>query len=195
MANGRYAEDNARLQKRKRAKWGLAFLGVILILSLAVGGTLAYVVTETAGISNQFIPAYVTCQVNTTTDGTFDVKNTGNVDAFIRATIVVNWMDDSGNVRGIAPSASDYTLEINSTNWRYDNATGYYYYVSSVSPGALTDKLITAYGLAANVTAPAGYTLSVEVVAEAIQAEGNKDSDGKLAVEDAWGVTFYNSGN
>ena len=138
-------------------------------------------------MDNLFIPASVTCQVNSV-DNNFTVTNTGNIDAYIRASIVVNWMDKDGNVRGIAPSTSDYTLNVNTTDWWQDN-TGYYYYKHSVSPDASTNPLIPPNGITANATAPTGYALSVEVVAEAIQAQGTTDTANVPAYQDAWGIS------
>lgn len=185
---GKYQKGGAHLRKRKHTKWRTTLLSIFLILSLAVSGTLAYIVARTDNVNNQFEPSYVTCQVNANNDNSFDVTNTGDVNALIRAAIVVNWMDEKGNVRGIAPTASDYTLSVNTADWWKDDTTGYYYYKDFVVSGGLTDDLITAYGLAANATVPAGYQLSVEVVAEAIQADGDTDIGNVPAYQDAWGI-------
>ena len=185
---GKYQRGGAHLRKRKQTKRRTTLLSIFLILSLAVSGTLAYIVARTDNVNNQFEPSYVTCQVNVNNDNSFDVTNTGDVNAFIRAAIAINWMDEKGNVRGIAPSASDYTLSVNTTDWWKDDTTGYYYYKYFVVPGDLTNDLITAYGLAANVTAPSGYELSVEVVAEAIQADGDTDNGNVPAYKNAWGI-------
>lgn len=192
---GKYQKGGVHLRKRKHTKRRTALLSIFLILSLAVSGTLAYLVAKTDNVNNQFEPSYVTCQVNANNDATFDVTNTGDVGAFIRAEIVVNWMDEKGNVRGIAPSFSDYTLVVNESDWWQDKKdTGYYYYKYSVLPKGVTNDLITAYGLATNVTAPDGYDLSVEVVAEAIQADGDRDFGNVPAYKDAWGITSISGG-
>lgn len=185
---GKYQRGGAHLRKHRHTKQRTVLLSIFLILSLAVGSTLAYIVAKTDRVQNQFEPAFVTCSVNANNDSTFDVTNTGNVDAYIRAAIVVSWMDDQGNVRGISPKASDYSLTVNATNWWKDTRTGYYYYKYSVVPAGVTEDLITAYGLAANATVPAGYELSVEVVAEAIQADGDTDIGNVPAYKNAWGI-------
>lgn len=189
---GKYQRGGAHLRKRKHTKRRTALLSIFLILSLAVSGTLAYIIARTDNVNNQFEPSFVTCQVNSNNDNSFDVTNTGDVNAFIRAAIVVNWIDGEGNVRGIAPSSSDYTLSVNTTDWWQDDETGYYYYKYFVLPGNLTNDLITAYGLSASVTAPDGYELSVEVVAEAIQADGDTDNSNVPAYKDAWGIGSIN---
>lgn len=180
----------------------LIFLvSLLLIISLLLGGVLAYMFSKTKQLNNQFDPAQVTCQVNAYEDGSFDVTNTGKVKAYIRAAIAVNWMDAQGNVSGIDPAASDYTLTVNDTDWWQDSSTGYYYYkypvnpesVDSANPDNITNDLITGYGLAANVTAPTGYELCVEVVAEAIQADGTTDVTDVPAYKDAWEIDIYNN--
>ena len=120
------------------------------------------------------------------------MTNTGNVDAYIRAAVVVNWMDERGNVRGLAPVASEYVLKINSTDWQLDPDTGYYYYKASVSPSGTTKDLVVSATAAG--TAPDGYHLSVEVVAEAIQAAGVTDNSGVPAYRDAWDIVFVSGG-
>lgn len=168
----------------KTLKIWVVALSVILVASLAATGiTLAFLSTKTPDVENRFDEAYVTCQVNRDGD-VFDVTNKGNVTAYIRAAIVVNWMDDTGNVRGYAPTDTDVSLSLNTTDWvAMDD--GYLYYTRPVPPGQNTSDLITALTLIS--TAPDGYTLTVEVVAEAIQAEGVADESGLRAALDAWG--------
>lgn len=189
MAKGKY---ECRYFRRKRNHKTLALvLSIALVLALAAGGTVAYVVSRSGSVENKFEPVYVTSRVNVTEDK-IDVTNTGDVDAYIRAAIVVNWMDASGNVRGASPVAdTDYKLSVNTDNWYQDLTTGFYYYELPVASMANTDDLVTAIDVL--VTPPAGYELVVEVVAEAIQAEGTiTDAEGtRKAVADAWHITLY----
>lgn len=167
---------------------------IMLILSLAIGGTVAYIAVQTSNVINQFEPARVTCRVNVNSDDTIDVTNTGNVDAYIRAAIVVNWMDVDGNVFGIAPTSSQYTLGINTTDWQ-KHTDGFYYYKFRVTPEPdntepdddTTKDLVTSISTT-GASPSMEYTLSVEVVAEAIQADGSKTEDGNVtkAYIDAW---------
>ena len=142
---------------------------------------------KTGSLSNSFSEAIVSCQVNV--DGTsFNVTNNGNVDAYIRAYIVVNWTDSDGNVRGIVPVAGlDYELTVNTTNWYLDEATGVYYHRTAIAAGGDTNDLITGI-VEKQTTPPSGYVLTVELVAEAIQAEGVKDGTSDTAFQDAWGI-------
>ena len=166
--------------RNKILKIWTVVLSIILVLSLATAGaTLAFLSTKTEPVENQFVEANVTCLVNRKND-IFNVTNTGNVNAFIRTAIVVNWMDKNGNVRGIAPTDADVDIVLNTTDWAILD-DGYFYYTSPVAPGQDTADLITSITL--KTTAPEGYSLSVEVIAEAIQADGQ---DNFTAILDAW---------
>lgn len=189
MAKGDYRKNSTHLRKRRRTNMLVGLLGIILILSLAVGGTFAYLKAVTNKVENQFAPARVACIVNSGSDGTFDVKNDSDVDAYIRAAIVVNWMDDNGNVRGIAPVATEVDIKVNTTDWWQDSNTGYYYYKRLVSSEEVTEDLITSFGLGEGATVPNGYQLSVEVVAEAIQAAGVSDSGESPVYKLAWEIS------
>ena len=185
MARGKY--KGVAKHRRKKKKTFSLLLSIVLLLTLATGGTLAYIATKSAMAQNQFEPGRVTSSVNVSGDTITVVNSNSNVDVYIRAAIVVNWMDGQGNVRGIAPTASDYSLNVNTASWWMDTATGLYYYKNSVAPGSSTDALvdgITVYG-----TVPDGYQLSVEVVAEAIQAEGETDIGDVPAYQNAWKIT------
>lgn len=176
MARGKY--ERVVKHRKKQKKVFSILLSIALLLTLAVGGTLAYIVTKSALVENQFQPASVTCSVND--DGT--VTNNGNVDAFIRASVVVNWMDNDGNVYGIKPS---YTVDINS-GW--SQIGDFYYYTAAVSPGETTSTAPVTVGVSGDAPSSA-YSLSIEVVAEAIQAEGDTDSGNIPAYQDAWGIS------
>lgn len=182
---GRHEQTGAHRRVSIRKKSLLLLVSLILIFALAVGGTLAYVAVKSAQAENQFEAASVTCQVQVSGD-TVSVKNTGNIQAYIRAAVTVNWMDSSGHVRGLAPVMTDYTLGYNTADWWQDTATGYWYYRNAVAAGAETNALVTSVVL--QTAAPEGYALSVEVTAEAIQAPGDTDADGTPAYQDAWGI-------
>lgn len=186
---GRREKGGAHRSGRGRFAPRTLIISSLLLLTLAVGGTLAYIAAKAGEVQNQFIAGSVTSQVNET-NGTIDVTNTGNVNAYIRAAIAVNWMDSNENVRGLAPKDTEYSLSVNTTDW-WQNTDGYYYYKYAVSPGADTSNLVQSFALADGVTPPNGYTLTVEVVAEAIQADGETDDDGTPAYEDAWGVDAW----
>lgn len=159
----------------------------ILILALTAGTTLAWLKASSGPVVNTFTPARVTSQVEESIkDGVKSdvrIKNTSNIDAYIRATVVINWVDKDGNVAAQKPvEGTDYTIKFpKGTKW-FTGPGGYYYFPNPVASKASTDVLIDECTAVAG-KAPAGYYLSVEIIADAIQSVPDK------AVSDAWNVT------
>ena len=176
MAAGRHQAPRPQRSGRRASKLGLV-LSVILIFALSVGGTLAYIVTQTGDVTNSFAPSSVTCQVNSDSS----VTNTGDIPAYIRASFAVNWVDGSGNIRGVPPAATDYTLTIDAA-W-IQGMDGFYYYGNSVQPNTSTSIFASA---SPKVAAPSGYSLKLTIAAEAIQAAGDTDVGSVPAYKDAW---------
>lgn len=174
------------------AKRSLVLVVSVLALVLAVaGGTLAWLSANTTPVTNTFTPAQVSCTVEETFENNVKsnvkIKNTSNIDAYIRAYVVVTWKDAQGNVYGKLPvKNTDYTMTGPETGW--EEKDGYYYYTSPVAAnGGLTGVLISECKLNEGVMPPAdGYSLSVEIIAEAIQSQPDS------AVQQAWGVTITN---
>ena len=161
--------------KLNRKKGILLLAAAMLILVCGVGGTLAYLATQTGQVQNTFEPAYVTSEVNETFDNlvksNVTIKNTGNVSAYIRAAIVVTWKDAAGNTT--LPEkpelGTDYTLTINESAWNKGD-DGYYYCKQPVASNTESAVLITE----CKPTKPYddGRKLCVEVIGSAIQSEG-----------------------
>ena len=148
---------------RKPVKALFLTLSIVLLLYAVVGGTLAYMVMKTASIDNEFDKAYVDCTVN----GDFSVTNNGNVDAYIRAAIIITWQDEDGNIYGRVPAPdTDYTLKINTADWT--KIGDYWYCTKAGNPNTQTAVLIESCEALASLDS---YTLSVEILAQAIQAE------------------------
>ena len=172
----------------------------ILILALTAGTTLAWLKSSSGPVVNTFEPAKVTSQVEETINGTVKedvkIKNTSNIDAYIRATVVVNWVDDDGNIAAQKPVAgTDYTISYASDTGWWKGNDGYYYYSSPVAPwktannGDLTGVLINSCQLDAGANVPeGGYHLSVEIIADAIQSVPTK------VVRDNWHVAVSADG-
>lgn len=165
-----------------------------LLLSITVGVVVAYLMAETPPVTNTFTPVSVSCEVKESFDAASNVKsdvkveNIGDISAYIRASIVVNWVSDSGSVYGGAPVAgTDYEIEIplEANGW-FQGKDGYYYYKTPVAAGDVTTNLIDTVGPVANA-APDGYTLSVQILATAIQSEPAE------AVTTAWPAVTVNS--
>ena len=160
-------------------------MAVLLLLGVAVGSTVAFLITNTGPVENKFAYASVSCEVkedfNGNTKKNVQITNTGSTDAYIRATYVVNWVDVKGNIAASDPEGYSYSLTKNLDS-KWIEKDGYFYYTSPIAPGDSTQGSL----LTCTVTYPDNpeYTLSVEVLAEAIQSTPDK------AVQEAWGVSI-----
>ena len=189
MKNGKYSVSSFAKLKGKRRM--VAALALVLILICTVGGTLAYVFTHSGSVENTFTPSKVTTAVVENVNGeeterapvdggavekintksNVKIKNTGETEAYIRATVVVTWkkIEMVGNQEVVHVYAMAPTCDFNSaTNW-IAGADGYYYYNEQVAPGQTTAELIKGEPRVTG-TAPEGYFLSVEIVASGIQS-------------------------
>ena len=167
-------------------------VSLLLVLGVAVGGTVAFISTRTADKVNTFTPSKVTCEVTETFENNVKsqvaVKNTGDTTAFIRAAINVTWMSNKDaadqTVSAKVPvKDKDYSITFaKNTNW-IKGADGYYYYQLPVDPKGSTGVLIEECKLQENASVPDGYHLSVEIVASAIQSAPDS------VVQSMWHVT------
>ena len=161
----------------------LIVLALVLVLC-AAGGTIAWLATNTNSVTNTFVPAKVENQIEeTTNDGVksnVKVTNTGDVSAYVRAAVIVNWVDSAGNI-AVPPAGAAYSVEYNEGTdaKQWTKVDDYWYYNSVVPKGESTGVLIVK---AQETNAPAGYHLQVTIVAESIQAEGM----GAASAQDAW---------
>ena len=144
-------------------KKAVVFLALTVALSLAVvGTTIAYIIDYTESLKNTFTPPVV--NIDDVSGNT--IENTSDVDVYIRAAIVVNWVGSEGTLSETPVENTDYTLDLG-TNW-VKGADGFYYYTLKVAPGTTPITVLD------QVTAPTitngGYTLTVQVISSAIQA-------------------------
>ena len=168
---------------RKRNIRLLLLAGVCLLSALAVGTTLAYLLAGGGQADNVFVPARVSCAVsedgytgdgNTQTEtavkSNVRIENTGNIPAYIRAYIVINWKSEDGAGYAQTPvENTDYELQLaQNTGWFF--AEGAWYFSEAVEPGAFTEVLVTSCQMLENPNAPENAQLSVEIVATAVQA-------------------------
>lgn len=176
-----------RTEKRKILT---SLIAVLAILAMAVG-VYAYLSNSSGLLSNDFKPAPET---DPTIREEFNGEHKTQVDVavgptgytvYVRAAIVVTWKDEKGNVHAAKPVVGqDYSIDINDADWFEYN--GYYYCKQSVASNGNTAVLIRSCGKTG--TAPDGYQLSVQILAQTIQAAGTTDAGGVPAVTDAWGV-------
>lgn len=196
MYNGKRAKSGST----KHFKRSLALVAsLVLMLSTGLGTTLAYIFMSTDDVTNTFTPAKVPPTIveefNGTVKSKVQIKNDGNVSAFIRVAVIATWKDGQGNIAPTAPiKGTHFDWETGSSKWfQKTPSDGYYYYTDAVAAEAITENLFTNCQLMEGVTPPEGYSLSIEILAQTIQADG-VDSEGKHPVAEQWKVT-YTAGN
>lgn len=195
-------ENKGRKPSKKVIRWNRSFvvLAALLVLVLGiVGTTLAWLTDTTEDQTNTFEYAKVSCQVledvnsNETQKRNVRIQNTGNTDAYIRATYVVTYRDEAGNILYETLEDDwevDLTKEINTDGW-VPGKDGYWYCKKPVAPGEETPALFKApiYGngrfLDGGRSKERAITY-VEILATAIQSQPVK------AMGEAWGYTMNN---
>ena len=184
MYHGKYETQHLPRRHRNRSMTGTLLLSLLLIVTMAVGGTVAYLATRSDPIQNSFKPSKVDCKVTESFDGTtksnVNVQNTGDTEAYIRVKLVTYRVNDKGQHIGGTATIPDFTP---GENWK--ESGGYYYYTLPVAPNAkpATD-LIDSITLTGSYDDADGGKQVIEVMAEAIQS-GPVDAVGK-----SWGVSI-----
>ena len=174
--------NGKRVMKTKKP---VALVALLVLLCCTVAGTLAYLVTSTNSVTNTFTPASVSTEVNEDFDGitkrNVTIKNTGDIDAYIRAAVIINWADDKGNVSGTPVKDGDYVIKYDSSNtWK--KIGDYWYYTKPVAADSLTEKALIESCTPVAGKAPKGYDLQVTILADGIQSEP------LTAIQEAWHV-------
>ena len=182
-----YRDKHEAWRSEKTARKGrlnATIISVVLILTLAVGGTIAFLSTKTDPVVNTFNPSQVTCSVEENFDGkaktNVNVRNTGDIPAFIRVKLVAYRTNDAGQHIGGVSEVPAFNL---GKDWA--KCGDYYYYTCPVAPGATpADSLAERIELTENYTDVDGGHQSIDVIAEAIQSVPED------AVKAAWGAGF-----
>lgn len=174
------------MKKNKSLKIILLCLLIVGLIG-AIGATAAYMFKESNDVKNDFIPASVTCEAEEAFDGneksSIAVKNTGNIDAYMRVRLVSYWVNEGGNIVG-KPSempSVDYDADL----WVQDKENNTYYCTERIAPNGVTPQLLKSPIVlqTAEFNGKTVYQV-VEVFAEAIQADSNQ------AMQDAWNKSF-----
>lgn len=165
----------------------ILLVSLTLIFAIGAGVTTAYMWKQGDTKTATFGEAHVDCEV-TTENNIYYVKNTGNVDCYVRVTFTVNFMDNEGNLHYTKPIAGTHYELVTSTsgNW-IEGADGYWYYKEAISP---KEKTLTGVVKVTphNTNLPQGYSLKAIVNAEAVQAlpEQYTNMTDDPAYLDAW---------
>lgn len=186
--------------KRTSNKSVTLLVAFLLLFGISCGVTLAYLNTQTRSIENMFLPSHVTTKVvETFVNGEkkeVSLKNTGDIDAYIRAAVVVTWQDKDGNIYGQMPVAcstsgckhetcgADYEIRYclgDSGNGGWLKASdGFYYWtkpVLSEKDDTTENKSQCKTGVLISMCKPLkaapvdGYYLNVEILGSGIQSK------------------------
>lgn len=155
----------------------------ILLLALLCGTAFALMYRRTQELNNQLEAAYVACTVweefseNTKTEIT--VKNTGNIDAYLRLRLVSYWVDSNGNII----SKPSRMPTVSAADGWVTGTGNTYYYSKPIPPDAATPNLLSG---SITLVEEDGCLQVVEVFADAIQSKPPE------AVANSWGVTIEN---
>ena len=185
MRKGKYLKPRA-----KKNGTVILIISLVLLLAIAVGGTVAYLRATSGSLTNTFtlgevkiIPTEKTTE-NTKSDIQF--KNDGTVPVYVRATLVIYWTDIiNGSEQAIAPPASS-AVSIGAVKDGWFQVGDIYYYSVPVTARASTTVMLDTI----TVTLPNGSTAQchIDVHAEAIQATPAS------VVEDAWADVTISDG-
>ena len=188
MYHGKYEAGYLYFRRRSRhrneKKAEMLLLSLLIVVIMAVGGTVAYLFTNTVPVQNSFTPAFVSCEVTESFDGTtkshVNVVNTGNTNAYIRVKLVTYRVNKEGQHIGGMAAIPHF---VPGENWvSYE---GYYYYTLPVEPeGKPAADLIHRIELAGSYDDADGGRQVIEVMAEAIQSSPAE------AAGSSWGVSI-----
>lgn len=195
MKNGKYqgrheAKAASCGQKRIHLNGRLTamVIATVMLLALAIGGTVAWLTDTSPAVVNTFTPSQVSCEVEedfndrTGVKSNVQVQNTSDIPAFIRVKLVTYRTNGKGQHIG-------GTAELNFTpaagsGWVAHGE--YYYYTQPVAAGQSTPNLIDSITLESSYNDADGGHQAIDVMAEAIQ------SVPETAVQEAWHVTIAN---
>ena len=109
----KHRNQNKKCTVRRRSI--ILLVSLLSVITLSVGTTLAFIFTNTGKVENTFNPAQISCEVTEEFKNNIktnvSIKNTGNTDAYIRAAVIVTWVNNDGNVYATAPQVgTDYTI-------------------------------------------------------------------------------------
>ena len=179
---------------KKTKKPAALLASLVLVVVVAVAGTVSFIATQTQGVVNTFTPSSIPVEIHETFNGgtksNVRIENEGNANAYIRAAVVVNWVDEDGNVLGQRPvKGTDYSITYDLLNGWAEGDDGYYYWtaiVPATNGTDLTGVLISEATVLKDAPVR-GYDLAIDIMAQSIQADG-VDAKGNKPIELAWGV-------
>ena len=96
------AKREKEKNKLKKNKTVLIVLICSILAIASIGITSALVLRQCEAQENILILGNISCEVQTD----YSIKNTGNTNEYIRAEVIVNWVDENGNIHAIEPQST-----------------------------------------------------------------------------------------
>lgn len=178
-------------RRKTKSKASLLVVSLLLILMVGVFDSISFLSSKTDSVINTFTPGTVTPGVEETFDGQtkkdVSIQNNGNAAAYIRAAIVVSWVDkdDNNKVLAVTPvQGENYNMSLSLSDGWVKGSDGFYYWTQPVEAERKTGILIES---CSPINGNVDGLLSVEILAQSIQAEPED------AVEEAWKIVKVNS--
>lgn len=182
----------AKKQRRKKKlrfqeSMGITVFVILVLLCAFIAGTVAYLQRE-AKLVNVFSAGNVKVEVEETFENDVkkdvSLKNSGSLDAYLRAEVLMYYEDEQGSVVGAVPVENiDYSIvwgDTVSNDW-IKSPSGYYYYKNPVPGGKNTSVLIRECKPIENANIHTDNHLVVNILTEAIQAGSAQP------IQEAWG--------
>lgn len=181
MYNGKRSKKTPHMSKRA----ALLVLSLVMILSVSVGGTLAYIILQTQEVKNTFTPGTVDTSITEDFPDSKEKKNVAidnsasNVDVYVRAKVVVTWVVDDGkggfNTLPETPVSNqenlgqyDYTISYNEGDWQLHD--GFWYCNEVVEAGQSSPDLISSCMPVEGAGPVEGARLQVTILSQSVQA-------------------------
>ena len=197
MQKGKYqgrheAASSRSVQKRIRPNGRLTamVIATVMLLALAIGGTVAWLTDKSDAVVNTFTPSQVRCKVDETFDNKTGVKsnvkvqNTSDIPAFIRIKLVTYRTNAQRQHIGGTAELTGFQPK---NGWV--KVGDYYYYPQPVAAGQFTPNLIDSITLQSSYNDADGGYQAIDVMAEAIQSVPD------AAVKEAWGFGLKADGS
>ena len=149
-------------------------ISTMLLITMAVGTTVALIMAKTDTTGNTFDPPVVRISL----EGYDDITNAGTVPLYVRSLGVVNWVskeDEKTILSEVPKSGEDFSVYFVTEDW-FLASDGFYYYSKPLYPG----ETVILFTEAVQLTKKDGYELHLRLLSGSIQAYPVD------AVEEAW---------
>ena len=150
--------------KSTRKRTLVLLVSTVTVLSIAIGTTVAFIITKTDTYDNTFVPPIAKIHL----EGYDDITNVGNIPVYVRSLAIVNWLstDDEHTISSETPKVGvDFEVDFVTEGW-FLASDGFYYYTKQLNPGESVVLLTEAVQLKEK----AGYELRLQLLSSSIQA-------------------------